>query len=82
VKDPLTIDVPPAPVDTCVRVFVRAVTPVQARLVGKGGALLADGKGLDVTLGSKGPVCVRKGEPLVITVEGDARVRVLLRSSP
>ena len=82
VKDALSIDIAPAVADTCVRVFVRAASPVEARLVGKGEAVLSEGRGVDVALGGKGPVCVRKGEPLLIAIKGDARVRVLVRSSP
>lgn len=81
-KDALSIDVPPAPADTCVRVFVRAASPIEAKLVDKGQAVLAEGRGVEATLGSKGPVCVRKGEPLVVNLKGDGRVRVLVRSSP
>ena len=81
-KDTLSIDVPSATADTCVRVFVRATAPVSAKLVGKGDAVLAEAQGIEVTLASKGPVCVRKGDPLRVALSGESRVRVLVRSSP
>ena len=70
-----------AEADTCARAFVRATGDVTVTLA-KGAVVLASGKGAAVTLGAKGPVCVRKGEELVVTAQGDARVRVLLRASP
>lgn len=67
--------------DTCVRAFVRATGAVTATL-SKATTTLAEGKGDDVTLGAKGPVCVRKGDAITVTVLGDARARVLVRQSP
>ncbi len=78
-KDGLKI-VMTAAADTCVRAFVRATGSVSGTIATT--ATLADGKGDAIVLGSKGPVCVRKGETITVTVLGDARARVLLRQSP
>ncbi len=81
--------------DTCVRAFVRATAIVEAKLskandstsassapAGQHETVLAEAKGDTIALGAKGPVCVRKGDVIVVSVQGDARARVILRQSP
>lgn len=79
-KDGLKVTIT-ASSDTCARAFVRATGVVSASMT-NGTTTLSESKGDAIVLASKGPICVRKGETLTITVQGDARARLLVRQAP
>lgn len=79
-KDGLKVVVT-ATADTCVRAFVHATASVSVTLANSTTSL-AEGKGNALALGGKGPVCVHKGDVLTVSVQGDARARVIVRQSP
>lgn len=71
--------------DVCVRVAYEATLPVVAKLVERGGGLLAasEAPATEGVLGARGPVCVRRGEVVRGLAEGTgARVRWMAWEAP
>jgi hypothetical protein len=71
--------------DVCVRVAYEASEPVVAKLVERGGAVLAaaSSPALQGSLGERGPVCVRRGDVVRAMAEGPAaRVRWIAWEAP
>ena len=71
--------------DVCVRVAFAAGTAVHAWLEDAAGGPLADGgRAESGALGARGPVCVRRGDAVVLRVESDAptSLRVMAWSAP
>jgi hypothetical protein len=58
--------------DTCIRVAFEALVPVVAKLVDDTNNAVATSGAAAVegVLGERGPVCIRRGEALGVTVEG------------
>jgi hypothetical protein len=71
--------------DTCVRVAFEAGAPIVARLTDKADKMVATSgpAAAEGLLGENGPVCIRKGEVLNITVDGpSAPVRWVAWAAP
>jgi hypothetical protein len=70
--------------DTCVRVAFEAAVPVIAKLVDEANTVLATtaAAALEGVLGENGPVCIRKGEALSVTVGGATTVRWVAWATP
>jgi hypothetical protein len=63
--------------DVCVRVAFEATSPVTARLLDGAGNVLAasDALATEGVLGSRGPVCIRKGDVVAASADGGGQVR-------
>ena len=71
--------------DLCARVVFAAGTTVHAWLEDDAGGVLADGgRAESGALGARGPVCVRRGDAIVLRAESDAptSLRVVAWSAP
>jgi hypothetical protein len=70
--------IPAAPGDACYRVFVDADSSVSARAQGANAAPLATAEGSHLSLGPRGPFCVRRGVGLTVQLQGHATARVVV----
>jgi hypothetical protein len=71
--------------DVCVRVAYEATAPVVAKLVDRGGSVLAaaEAAATEGVLGARGPVCVRRGEIVRGAADGaGARIRWMAWEAP
>jgi hypothetical protein len=67
---PLSVDIPGASVDTCLRAVVAAGAPVVLALLANGRTLALSEAGVRAVLDAHGPVCLTRGIPARLEAQG------------